>query len=31
MRYEGQVGIPGFGLIEAKIDFVTWAMCLPRW
>ena len=31
MKYEGQVGIPGFELIDAKIDFTTWALCLPRW
>ncbi len=31
VNYEGQVGIPGFELIDAKIDFITWAMCLPRW
>lgn len=31
VKYEGQVGIPGFELIDAKIDFTTWALCLPRW
>lgn len=31
MKYEGRVGIPGFELIDAKIDFTTWALCLPRW